>query len=232
MMPRATKDAVTGVTPQQELFAAEFIKNGRPSLAYRRAYSAGNMNPDSVREEARRLLHNPAIALRVEFYRKQAEAALSAEVVDIVQGLARIAKFDARLMFDDDGKMLHPSEWPEDVAKAVAGFEIVEGFSGRGEARTRTSVTRKVRQGDRTRAWEVLARIRNLFGERVGDFDPSDPRTWSDDELERELAANQAAMEASYPARTDRRVPGASPEKRKRRSCRGGPGLKRTERPK
>lgn len=221
-MPRAVKDAVTGVTPRQEKFAAELVKDGRPGFAYRRAYNAGRMNADSVREEARRLLQNPAITLRVEFYRKQAEAALSVEVIDVIQGLARIAKFDARLMFNDDGALLHPSDWPEDIAKAVAGFEVIEVFSGRGEARTRTSITKKVKQSDRTRAWEILARIRNMFVERLDDYDPSDPRTWSDEQLERELAANRAALEATHQARTTRIVPKTASKIQRRRPDRDG----------
>lgn len=54
------------LTPKQELFCLRYVEIGSPSEAYRRSYAAENMNNDSIRVEANRLLDNPYVTLRIE----------------------------------------------------------------------------------------------------------------------------------------------------------------------
>ena len=50
---------------KQEFFCQRYIEMGNASEAYRQSYNAENMNNDSIRVEANRLLNNPNVALRV-----------------------------------------------------------------------------------------------------------------------------------------------------------------------
>ncbi len=53
------------LTPKQEAFAIAYIETGNASEAYRLAYDAGNMKPDSVNRKAKELLDNGKITARI-----------------------------------------------------------------------------------------------------------------------------------------------------------------------
>lgn len=53
------------LTIKQEAFVQAYLKTGNASKAYRQAYSASRMKPETVNREAKALLDNPKIAARV-----------------------------------------------------------------------------------------------------------------------------------------------------------------------
>ncbi|MGZ9568227.1 terminase small subunit [Alcaligenes nematophilus] len=53
------------LTPKQEAFALAYVEAGNASEAYRRAYNAGKMKPETVNRTAKELLDNRKIAARV-----------------------------------------------------------------------------------------------------------------------------------------------------------------------
>lgn len=53
------------LTPKQEAFALAYVETGNASEAYRRAYNAVNMKPETVNRTAKELMDNPKIAARV-----------------------------------------------------------------------------------------------------------------------------------------------------------------------
>ena len=59
------KEPVT-LTVKQEKFCTAFIETGNASEAYRRAYDAGNMKPETINRKAKELTDNGKIAARVE----------------------------------------------------------------------------------------------------------------------------------------------------------------------
>jgi phage terminase small subunit len=54
------------MTPKQEAFAQAYVETGNASEAYRRAYDAEDMKPESIHVTASKLLSNPKVALRVD----------------------------------------------------------------------------------------------------------------------------------------------------------------------
>lgn len=54
-----------GLTPKQDAFSMGFVETGNASQAYRDAYNAENMKPESVNRKAKELLDNGKIAARV-----------------------------------------------------------------------------------------------------------------------------------------------------------------------
>jgi phage terminase small subunit len=58
------------LTPKQENFCLVYLETGNASEAYRRAYSAENMKPDSINVNACKLLADAKIALRLEELRE------------------------------------------------------------------------------------------------------------------------------------------------------------------
>ena len=74
-------------------------------------------------------------------------------------------------MFDHQGRLLKPCELPDELASAIASFEIVEKFKGKGESRTLVRRTTKVRFVDRISALILLSKVLNFYG---GRKDPCD----------------------------------------------------------
>lgn len=56
---------MAGLTPKQEAFCQAYIETGNASEAYRTAYAADKMKPESVNRKAKELLDNVKIAARV-----------------------------------------------------------------------------------------------------------------------------------------------------------------------
>ena len=193
-MARAAKDRVTGVTVQQERFAVEYVKTGRPVVAYRRAYNAVDMKQDACRVEAGRLLDNPALTLRVEHYRKIAEAGMEASVQRIALELSRIAFFDLGRLMDEDGKPIPLHELDEDTRRALNGVEINELFTGEGEARVVIGNVKKYRHVPKVEALRVLGQWRKMLVEQVEHGNPGDFSNLTDEELADRRKASKEAV--------------------------------------
>ena len=61
---------MVSLTPKQENFCLAYLETGNASEAYRRAYDAENMKPDSVNVNASKLLADAKVALRLEELRE------------------------------------------------------------------------------------------------------------------------------------------------------------------
>lgn len=80
------------LTPKQEAFARAYIETGNASEAYRRAYDAENMKPETVNRSAKELLDNPKIAARLAEYRQEVAERTLVTAELLTDKLLRIAK--------------------------------------------------------------------------------------------------------------------------------------------
>ena len=106
---------------------------------------------DAKRQEAM----NAAVLLRGEWI-----------IQRVTQELQRLGLTDIRGLFREDGRLKAVSEWPDDVARAIAGIEVEEVFEGTGEARVYVGDLKKVKLTDKTRALELLGKTLAMFVER------------------------------------------------------------------
>ena len=69
------------LTPKKKKFADEFVKCGNQSEAYRRAYNCKNMKPETITENASRLMRDNDVAARISELQEKMEkkAILSAQ---------------------------------------------------------------------------------------------------------------------------------------------------------
>lgn len=81
------------LTLKQEAFAQAYIETGNASEAYRRAYSTGQMKPESIVVEASKLLSSPKVSIRVLELQDQALKRHEVTVDSLIRELeeARIA---------------------------------------------------------------------------------------------------------------------------------------------
>ena len=118
------------LTQKQENFCLNIIKGMTQADAYRDAYDAENMADKTIHEQASKLMANNKIAARIQELRAPVveEALLTQKRIG--QELARIALFDIRKLYREDGSMKLPHELDDDSAAALAGIDIVEMAGG------------------------------------------------------------------------------------------------------
>lgn len=82
-----------GLTVKQDGFCLAYLETGNASEAYRRAYNAERMKPETVNRSAKELLDNPKITARVAELRGAAEERHKLTVDDLLRELeeARVA---------------------------------------------------------------------------------------------------------------------------------------------
>ena len=75
------------MTPKQEHFARLYVETGNASEAYRQAYNAENMKPETVTNEAYKLLQSPDISAMVDDLKVEARQRHRVTVDDLLHEL-------------------------------------------------------------------------------------------------------------------------------------------------
>ena len=75
------------MTPKQEQFARLYVETGNASEAYRQAYNADNMKPETVTNEAYKLLQDPDISAMVDGLKAEARQRHAVTVDDLLHEL-------------------------------------------------------------------------------------------------------------------------------------------------
>ena len=75
------------MTPKQEQFARLYVETGNASEAYRQAYNTDNMKPETVTNEAYKLLQDPDISAMVDNLKAEARQRHAVTVDDLLHEL-------------------------------------------------------------------------------------------------------------------------------------------------
>jgi phage terminase small subunit len=145
----------SGLTPKQERFAVEYLKDGNATQAAIRAgYSAANADVTGPR-----LLGNVGIAAAIEAGREKIMAKLEISTQRVLERFERWAAADPRKAFDAGGQLLHPSAMDEATAATVAEVEVTKRAGG--------EALHKIKFVDRLAANVALARSLGMFRDNV-----------------------------------------------------------------
>lgn len=140
---------------RKRLFIEAYLSNGKNAT---QAAIAAGYSEKSAHAQGCRLLKDvkiqAEIAERTQVVLAKAEIATELTLENILRELGRIALFDPRRILKGDGTMLDPGDWPDDVAAAVGGLEIMEEFEGRGADRERVGFVKKLKFWDKNSAIE------------------------------------------------------------------------------
>ena len=104
------------LTPKQESFCLAYMETGNASEAYRRAYSAENMKPESVNRTAKEMIDNPKITARLEELRAPLIARAQLTVEDLLAEL------------EEARKLAIDTEAPAPAVSATMGKAKLLGF--------------------------------------------------------------------------------------------------------
>ena len=148
------------LTPKQEAFCYGYVETGNASEAYRQAYNAEKMRPDTVNNKAYGLLQKGEIRARLDELRAELKQRHVVTIDRVLDEYAKLAFFDARKLFDDNGAVLPVSQWPDDAAAAIGGLDVAEIGLGDGDA---LGVVKKLKLIDKRGALDSLARHLGMF---------------------------------------------------------------------
>lgn len=152
------------LTGQQEKFAVGVASGKTQADAYREAYpKAKKWKDDAVYVEASRLLDNPKVSLRLKELRERIAGLGIASAERTLLEATRIALFDPRNLFFDDGTPKPITALDDDTAAALAGLDVVEEFEGSGEDRKFVGYTKKYKVADKNSALEKLFKHHGLY---------------------------------------------------------------------
>ncbi|MFG1393293.1 terminase small subunit [Xanthobacter agilis] len=148
------------MTPKQELFVIEYMKDLNASAAAERAgYSA-----KTAYAQGQRLLKNAEVSAKlcVAMEKRAQREEITADRV--LREIAKVAFFDPREAFNGDGTLKPIHELSAAVASAIAGLDVTEFHDADGAPVGRL---KKVKLSDRVRALELLARHLGMLNDKL-----------------------------------------------------------------
>jgi phage terminase small subunit len=150
----------TKITEKQRLFISEYQVDFNGTRAVIRA----GYSPKRASEMAYQLLQIPTVRQALDRAMEERLRKIGVRADRVLTEIARVAFSDLRKLYNEDGSLKLPSEWDDDEAAAIAGVEVLEEFSGRGEDRTLVGFTKKVRLFDKIKALELLSKHLGIIG--------------------------------------------------------------------
>ena len=155
----ATPKAVRKLAPMQSVFVQEYLIDlNATQAAIRAGYSA-----KTAEQQGYQLLQKPSVQAAIAERQKEREQRTAVTADRVLLEAARLALFDPRKLFNDDGSPKGITELDDDTAAAVAGIEVVEQFEGSGKDRVFVGYLKKYRIADKNSALEKLFRHHGLY---------------------------------------------------------------------
>ncbi len=177
------------MTPKQEAFVREYLIDLNATQAATRAsYSARTAN-----EQGARLLANVSVrsALTEAMQARAERTEITADRV--LKELARIAFFDIRRLYNDDGSMKAPQDLDDEAAAVLAGVDVTEEFDGKGEKRKLVGYTKKAKVFDKGAALTLAMRHLGMLKDRLEVEDVTDRAEQMRKRREARLAQERSA---------------------------------------
>jgi phage terminase small subunit len=158
-----TEERIHLTDAEEAYCAARAIPGTTQEAAWRKAHPGTKAKLATIKTEASRLERRPHIqarinALKLPLIRKHQ---LNAERVS--EELARLAFFNPKSVYREDGSLIPVHELEDDAAAAVASIEHVEEFQGRGQDREQVGYTKKLKFWDKNSALDKAMRHLGMF---------------------------------------------------------------------
>lgn len=175
------------LTPKQEKFCLVYLKTGNASEAYRQAYDASNMKPESVNRKAKDVLDNVKITSRLAELNEKAVTDAVMTRQEALERLTNFARTDLsglvefgtfEVGHDGRGNPVIQSVWKikdsvlQDPAKMAAIAELTAGRDG---IKIKThSPLQAIQQLAKMQGWEAAAKIDHTTnGESINAISPA-----------------------------------------------------------
>ncbi len=157
------------LTAKQKRFVAEYLVDANATKAAERAgYSAR-----TAHQAGYELRQNPLVAQAIDEAESRHLGKLEARGEQVLTELGRLAFSDLIGAFVTDkespqyGTLKPLVEMPEDIRRAIKGFEVEELFEGTGQDKFKVGRTVKVTLWPKDKGLELLGKHEKLFTDKV-----------------------------------------------------------------
>lgn len=113
------------LTANQKIFADEYLIDRNATRAYKMAYPKVKSD-DVAAVNGNRLLRNAKVEEYVQERLEKAQERTEVTLDRVIKEYARIAFFDPRKMFDENGNPVPLTEMDDDTVAVIAGLDVLE----------------------------------------------------------------------------------------------------------
>lgn len=143
------------LSAKQELFCQRYLIDFNATKAAKEA----GYSEDTASEIGWENLRKPKIQERIAEIRQGIGNKFNITKERLAQELSRIAFSDLRTAFDEDGSLLTPDKWPDDLASTISSIETDQIFEWVDNVKIQIGVTKKIKVWEKTKAIEALCRL-------------------------------------------------------------------------
>lgn len=170
------------LTAKQQMFVKEYLIDlNATQAAIRSGYSKGTAS-----QIGHENLMKPDILAALEEANKERQKEANITPAMVLKELAALAFVDVRAAFDENGNLLPVPDMPENVAKAIGGFDV-SIYKDKNNDGIET-ITNKVKFIDKKGALDLLGKHFSLFTEKLDLTNSDGTLQLSDLELARRMA--------------------------------------------
>lgn len=144
------------LTPKQKRFVAEYLIDLNATAAAKRA----GYSEKTACEQAARLLANVKVQAAVQSAMQEREKRTEITQDMVLRETAKLAFFDIRKMFDNNGKPLDISKLDDDTAAALVGLDVQDVSDSDGNY---VGFIKKYKMADKIKALELLGKHTGAF---------------------------------------------------------------------
>lgn len=145
--------------PRHERFCREYLIDRNGTRAYMRVYP--NSSYDAARNSAAELLANPCIRARIDEVEKEILRRLEVTPERITAELAKLAFFNAKDLYDNDGNLKDIHSLDPDVTAAITSIKVASRVTG--DEKDCLEITREVKLADKKGCLELLGKKLKMF---------------------------------------------------------------------
>lgn len=156
-----TTPAKRDLTEKEALFVKQYLVDMNATQAYMRSHPGVKVTSAST--NGTRLLGNAWIQAAIAEARAKTMGKLELSLERILLEATRLALFDPRKLFAEDGRPLNVTELDDDTAAAIAGLEVLEEYEGSGQDRVLIGHVKKYKVADKNSALEKLMKHLGAF---------------------------------------------------------------------
>ena len=172
-MPSNGKNGQTKhLTSDKEAFCQAMALHSTTDLnqseVYAQTHDVSTLNHKTICEMASRLMADHKIMARIEELRRPVVERFQVHQEAWLFELMTMAFVDPASFFDREGNPLDIPSLPEANRKMLAGFEICEEFTGKGEARQSVGYVRKFKMLSKLEALKLFGESLQWFPSQAG----------------------------------------------------------------
>ena len=152
-----------GLNKRELIFSNEYLVdlNGKQA-AIRAGYS-----PKTAEQMASRLLRKVKVREFIDKLMKKRQEKVGITQERVLQELARIAFFDPKKLFDNEGNPIPITELDDDTAAVIAGLDLKEEYEGYGDERKFVGYTKKIKLSDKNSALNLAMRHLGMLNDNL-----------------------------------------------------------------